>query len=225
MLSKRLSLDAEAGALASAGHLDLVRAFNEMHLGLYERARAQTMACLAHFRETGYHWGMERCCCYLALAALATGEYGEAERWLREAVDICRELRQWGHLGQALALSALVARGSGHLPQARQHLGEALRVAQDVHDYETFMFQMTVVSAMALLLADEGQGERAVELYAMASRYPLVANSRLLEDLVGRRMAAVAAQLAPEVATAAQARGRAGDLEAAVADLRAELEV
>ena len=92
------------------------------------------------------------------------------------------------------------------------------------------MFQMIVVLAMALLLADEGQGERAVELYAMASRYPLVANSRLVEDLAGRHIATVAAQLPPAAAVAQLpaaaadlCRGGAQNLEAAVADLLAEL--
>ena len=210
---------------AGGGHdlVELVHAFNQMHLGHYQQARAQTIACLVRFRETGYRWGIERCCCYLGLAALATGDYGEAQRRLREAAGLCREIRQRGHLGQALALLALVARGSGHLPQARQRLCEALRVAAHVHDYETFMFQLIVVSVMALLLADEGQGERAVELYATAERYPLVAHSRLLEDLSGRHMAAVAAQLPAHTAAAAQARGRARDLEAVMADLLAEL--
>ena len=32
--------------------------------------------------------------------------------------------------------------------------------------------------AAARLLADAGENERAVELYALASRYPFVANSR-----------------------------------------------
>ena len=224
LLSQRRSTGDGPGTGGSKDCVELMRAFNQMHLGHYQKARAQTMSCLARFRETGYHWGMERCCCYLALAALATGDCAEGQRWLQESAGLCREIRQRGHLGQALALSALVARGSGHLPQARQHLSEALCVAKDVYDYETFMFQISVVSAMALLLSDEGQDERAVELYAVASRYPLVANSQLLEDLAGRRMAAVAAQLPPDVVAAAQARGWARDLEAAVADLRAELE-
>jgi predicted ATPase/DNA-binding SARP family transcriptional activator len=223
LLAERRTTGAGAGAAAGGDLLDLVRAFNQMHLGRYERARAQTTACLARFRETGYRWGMERCCCYLALAALATGDYGEAERRLREATGLCRELRQRGHLGQALALLALVARGSGNLLEARQHLSEALRVAAPVHDYETFVFQMIVVSAMALLLADEGQDERAVELYAAAAHCPLVARSRLMEDLAGRHMAAVVAQLPAETAATAQARGRARDPEAVVADLLAEL--
>jgi tetratricopeptide (TPR) repeat protein len=223
LLAQRRSTGERPGTGGESDLVEMARAFNQMHLGHYQKARTQTMACLARFRETGYHWGIERCCCYLALAALATGDYGQAERWLQESAGLCREIRQRGHQGQALALLALIARGSGDQGQARQHLGEALRVAAHVRDYETFMFQLIVVSAMALLLADEGQLERAVELYAIASRYPLVANSRLLEDLAGRHMAAAAAQLPADTAAAAQARGRARDLEATVADLLAEL--
>jgi hypothetical protein len=222
LLAQRRSTHGEAGA-AGADLLDLVRAFNQMHLGHYERARAQTMACLARFQETGYRWGIERCCSYLGLVALATGAYGEARRWLQESAGLCQETRQRSHLGQALALLALVARGSGDPAQARQYLSEALRVAPADRDYATFMFQVIAVSAMALLLADEGQAEQAVELYATVSRYPLVSNSRLLADRAGPQMAAVAAQLPEDTAAAAQARGRAQDLEAAVAGMAAEL--
>jgi hypothetical protein len=62
-----------------------------------------------------------------------------------------------------------------------------------------------------------------VELYALASRYPLVANSRWFEDVAGRHIAAVAASLPPDVVAAAQARGRARDLEATVTELLVEL--
>ena len=58
LLAQRRSTDERAGAGGSADVVELVRAFNQMHLGHYERARAMTMACLARFRETGYQWGM-----------------------------------------------------------------------------------------------------------------------------------------------------------------------
>ena len=73
-----------------------------------------------------------------------------------------------------------------------------------------------------LLLADRGEGERAVEVYALAARYGFMANSRWFEDVVGREMAALAASLPVEVAAAAQKRGREGDLVAAAAELLAE---
>ena len=218
-LAQRLNASESSRAGGVRDLVELLSAFNQMHLGHYERARAQTMACLARFRETGYRWGMERCCRYPAIAVLATNAYSEAQRWLSESAGLCREIKQRGHLGQALAFPALAARPSGDLPQARPHLCEALRVAQRVHDYETFTLQMIAVSTIALLLADEGQLERAAEWGAMASRYPLVANSRLLEDLAGRPIAAIAAQLPADNVAAAKARGRARDLERAIADM------
>ena len=77
--------------------------------------------------------------------------------------------------------------------------------------------------AAALLLADQGQAEWAVELYAMASRYGFVANSRWFEDVAGRHIAAVAGTLPPDVVAAAQERGRVRDLEATTAELLVEL--
>jgi hypothetical protein len=83
---------------------------------------------------------------------------------------------------------------------------------------------MTALPAMALLLAEQGEKERAVELYALASRYPFVAKSHWLEDVAGRHIAAVAATLPPDVVAAAQERGKARDLDSTVAELLEELE-
>jgi hypothetical protein len=76
---------------------------------------------------------------------------------------------------------------------------------------------------MALLLTDEGERERAVELYALASRYPYVSNSRWFEDVAGKHIAAVAATLSPEAVAAAQERGRARDMAATLEELLEEL--
>jgi hypothetical protein len=62
-----------------------------------------------------------------------------------------------------------------------------------------------------------------VEVYALSSRYPLVAKSRWFEDVVGNRIAEVAATLPTERVAILQERGRARDLEATAIELRAEL--
>jgi hypothetical protein len=115
-------------------------------------------------------------------------------------------------------------RGLGQLPEARAHLREALQVSAEIRDVFTPLYALPVA---ALLLADEdGRStpdvERAVELYALASRYGYVANSRLWEDIAGREIAAAAAALPPDVVAAAQERGRARDLWATVEKLLAE---
>jgi hypothetical protein len=77
--------------------------------------------------------------------------------------------------------------------------------------------------AMALLLADGGEVERAVELYALALRSPYAANSRWFEDVTGKQIKAFSEMLPPEVVAAAQERGRVRDLEATVRELLDEL--
>jgi DNA-binding SARP family transcriptional activator len=64
---------------------------------------------------------------------------------------------------------------------------------------------------------------RWLALYAVASRHPFVANSRWLEDIAGKHIAAVASTLSPDVVAAAQERGRARDLRVTVMELLEEL--
>jgi hypothetical protein len=81
------------------------------------------------------------------------------------------------------------------------------------------------LAGFALMLTDKGQVEWAVELYALVSRYPYVANSQWFEDVVGKHIILTAATLSPDVVAAARERGRARDLEATVRELLKELEV
>ena len=124
------------------------------------------------------------------------------------------------HLGQALGVRAHVARGLGQAGQAWECVDQALRLGVECQAIHPLLLALPVV---ALLLADQGQAERAVELYALAWRHPVVSNSRWYEDIAGRELAAVAALLPLEVRTAAQARGRARDLWATAQELLDEL--
>jgi hypothetical protein len=82
---------------------------------------------------------------------------------------------------------------------------------------------LDALPAIAFFLAERGEAERSVELYALGSRYPYVANSRFFEDVAGKHIAAAATTLPPDVVAAAQERGRARDLEVTMKELLAEL--
>ena len=87
---------------------------------------------------------------------------------------------------------------------------------------------LALLAGGALLLAGPAaaQGwkpERAVELYTLAWRYPILANAQSSIDSFGKPLAAVMAALPPEIAAAAQARGQTLDLWATAAALEAEL--
>jgi len=140
---------------------------------------------------------------------------------LRESVTECEATGQRRQLGWALSDLGHAVRGLGQPRQAAQYLCEVLRIAAEIG---AFIPRITALPATALLLAGQGKNERAVELYALASRYPFVANSRWFEDIAGKHITKVAATLPPELVEAAKERGRARDLEDTVAELLAELE-
>jgi hypothetical protein len=92
--------------------------------------------------------------------------------------------------------------------QAKHHLLQALRLVPDTPVFWPLLYAL---ATYALLLIDEGDTERAIELYALATRYPFVANSRWFEDIFGQEIAAAASTLPPPRVSAAQERGQARD--------------
>ena len=101
-------------------------------------------------------------------------------------------------------------------------MGNHERPGQVIRNLESNL--LWALPAVALLMVGEGEGERAIELYGLASRYPLVAKSRWFADVAGSTLAEVAAALPAERVAVLEERGRARDLGAAAGDLRAELE-
>lgn len=203
----------QAVALSTLGYVVI-------HLGQYEQVRAHAKMSLPALREIGFTAnGMVLM--QLADLALTDEKYSEARALLRDSVATFREARLQIFLGLPLAKLGYVERALGNLLQARQSLAESLQIANQVGDV---WILWEALPATALLLADQGQPERAVELYALAARYPYIANSRWFEDVAGRHISAVAAALPPEVVAGAQERGRARDLWATVKELLVELE-
>ena len=210
-------------------------------LAQYEQARTLGERSLAICREAGFPRDTEISLFLLSCVALGKAErrlgagpaphledtgkareaYAEAQRLAQECAVISREIDCRHDLCWAHAIHVVAARGLGYSHQAWQHLGEALQIHAELGGSAGLIQS---VAATALLLADAGEHEQAVEIYALASRYPYVANSRWFEDVFGRHIDAVAATLPPDVVEAARDRGRARDLEATVKELLAELE-
>jgi tetratricopeptide (TPR) repeat protein len=159
--------------------------------------------------------------CVLGTMALIERAYMEAEQWLQESIAVYRPIGMRAELGWALACRGYAARGLGLPGLAWQSLREALEIGAEIG---AFFPSITALPAVALLLIDQGQMSRAIELYACASRYPYVANSSWFEDVAGREIAAVSAALTPDVVAVAQERGRARALEATMVELLAVLE-
>jgi predicted ATPase len=192
-----------------------------LHLGHYEYVRAEGERQLAIVREWGRPQALGEWLPKLGFVAVATRAYGAARSYLQEAVAPLRDAGLLNWLGSTLAMLGVAHRGLGERRLARDCILEALQLAGRT---EQFYLQVNALSAAALSLLDRGQPQLALEVYALASRYPLVANSRWFEDVFGAEIAAAAAVLPPDLVAAAQERGRARDLDATIAELIAEFE-
>jgi tetratricopeptide (TPR) repeat protein len=191
-----------------------------LHLGRYEEAREHAQIGLALAREHGSQYCIGPNLLLLGCLEAAQGEPTTAYQLLEESTAIYREGRPRDDLALALACLSIAARGLGDTPGARLHLCSALEIAQESGTVPPLMWTLPTT---ALLMSDEGEKERAVELYALSSRFPLVAKSRWFADVVGNTLAEVAATLPAERVAILKERGQTRDLEATVAELLTEL--
>jgi predicted ATPase len=199
-------------------HSALVRV--GLHQGRYEEARVHAETGLELARANGPRFIVGLNLVLQGCLDLAEGDFASARRHLQDGIDVYRDCGQTDDLSWNHALLALAARGQGETADARRHLLDACQIAVDLGVVPPLLWALPVA---ALLLADRGQRERAVELFALASRYPLVANSRWFEDVAGRHLAATAETLPAAVAAEAAERGQACDIHATVAGLLTEL--
>jgi predicted ATPase/DNA-binding SARP family transcriptional activator len=188
--------------------------------GDYKQARQEIDSALAMALETGWKRGVGHGHLVLGYISLVEGESELALKFLEESAACFQAIKQIDDYAWALASIGCAECGLDHLIQAQEHLFQGLRQSAQIGALFPVAFALP---GIALLWARSGQVERAVELYGLASTIPLVRNARWFEDIAGRHIAAAAATLPPETVAAAQARGRARDLKATVAELLAEL--
>jgi len=156
---------------------------------------------------------------------LAAGRPAEARPMLWESSELYRAGGQQNSLAVSLGALGGAALQLGDLAAARQYLTEALRIAVALR---TFVPKAVTLAFTARLLAEQGQVEQAVELYALLERYPFVNRSHFFTDAAGHPVAAAAtggnAALPPDVAAGARALGQVRDLDATAAEVLADLE-
>jgi tetratricopeptide (TPR) repeat protein len=216
-----LDLYCELGQHTYATEAHSLLAAIDMHRGCYEQARELARTSLALARTQGPPYCVGLNLFLLGCLDLAEGAPARANQRLQDSVTTYQEVRgDRGDLSLALAGLAVSAVRLSDPQRGRQHLRHALEIPQET---EAVLPRWWALTANALLLAEEGDNERAVELYALASRYPLVAESRWFEDVAGSQITALAASFPEAAATAARERGQARDLEATVEELLSEL--
>jgi tetratricopeptide (TPR) repeat protein len=201
----------------------MLQSLARAHLGRYGEARAQAEAALALSREIGHRPHIGQACWYLGYVLLAEGAHTEAQVLFQESAQHFREMERREPLGWALAGLACAECALDHHAQAWQFFHEALRICIEIGSKGASLLPTVALPAIALLLTDQGEVEWAVELYALASRYPYVARSCWYQDVFELPIAEAAAALPPGSVKAAEERGRTRDVMATLSELLAEL--
>jgi tetratricopeptide (TPR) repeat protein len=202
--------------IEAIGYLGVVHEF----LGLYDQMWTQGQSLLVLAQETVYWRGLRLAYYLTGAAALAEQAYQEAELWLQKNVALNRVKQAAAQLAFGLTGWALSTYWLGDTMKASQQLVEALQIASGIGAIRPAAHGLLLV---ALLLTDRGERERAVELHALTTSYPFVANSRWCHAVAGWRLEAVAATLPTDVVTAAQKRGHERDIWVTVEELLTEL--
>jgi tetratricopeptide (TPR) repeat protein len=193
----------------------------KIQLGQYEQARSWENLGLQLARKFDDRAGEGRALLWLGRIALVEEGYIEAQTLLQESDAIFREVGQKDQLGAALASLGYSSRALGNQSEARQYLVEALATAVEIGAFLPLLFAIPLA---ALLAADRGEKEQALELYALASRYSFVTNSHWCRHVFERQISTIASTLPPEVVTVVQERGKSRNMWSTAKELLTQLD-
>jgi len=155
------------------------------------------------------------------IIALMRGDRTEAARLLQASSELLEQMGQLGPADWPRPWLATTHWLLGRRVEARADLLALLWATTTRHNFLSLLYTLL---GIALIFAEEGAPERALELYALARRHPVIGNHQACTTFFGRRLDAASTALPPEAAQAAQARGRERDLWATARELLAELE-
>jgi predicted ATPase len=192
----------------------------ELHLGRYEDAKRRARESIRMGRRTGHSDGVRLSLLLSGSVALARERTIEAQVLLDEGTADLDGVRQQDDWGWGMTLLVLAACRLGRSDQARELVTRALQRASEEG---AAVLAYWVFAAAALYLAEQGNDERAVGTYALASRHPFVAHSKWLAGVIGQHIDAAAATLPKTVAEAAEARALNRGSQATVSELLAEM--
>jgi tetratricopeptide (TPR) repeat protein len=221
IMESSLEIFEDLGSHWDASDLVAFLAEAHVHLGHYARAQAGAEQGISLSEESKHLWGVGFSQFVQGLAMLAQGQYDLALTTLQAATEAFARVRHRENRGWGLGPLGLAAWQAGDLALARRSVVEALEIGMELGALMPVLYSLPVA---ALLLAEAGAIERAVQVYACATRYPFVANSCWFQDLIAGPMAAAADRLSTESAAAARERGQAQDWRTLAATLPAELQ-
>jgi tetratricopeptide (TPR) repeat protein len=166
------------------------------HLGHYDRARKEVERALELVRETGNQDVEENLWSGLGYLALIPGDDGrEAQVFFEQALRLSEQVQDQVYVGIKLSGLLLAACQVGAGDRARQYAITYLEYVIGIRHYEQLI---DALATMAFYQAHFGSKEEALAVWGQAKSQPYIAASQWYEDVIGREIEALTADLAPE---------------------------
>jgi predicted ATPase/DNA-binding SARP family transcriptional activator len=196
-------------------------AYSNGHLGENEKAWTNAKTGLALARKIGDQRAVGHAQFVLAVIEQIRNNTDDAYALLQECIPMFRSVEGAGELGWGLTVLAYSEYKRGDLSAAQQCIVEALQIGGGLLAAISSWITLTIVAG---ILAEEGDYEQAIELYAFAAQFPMVAKSNWTDEIAGNYIGEIAETLPSNVVADAKARGRARNLDDTISEILAELE-
>ena len=191
----------------------------EHGLGNLQAARDLFTLAVEGFRSLASPWGSGNALSGMASAALATGDAGQAERLLDEAMPMLRQAGPW-FLTWALYVRAIVAVRRGNADEAIALVRESLTCIRDLQDKYAFAYTLVPLVAAAVLKGDDLWAARILGARdAVSERTGATVVLKLVQDLRDEAERGVRARLGRERWDRAYAAGRGASIDALMRDI------
>ena len=187
--------------------------------GNLSAARDWFTLAVERFRSLAIPWGKGNALSGMASVALATGDTGQAERLLDEAMPVLRQAGPWFRTW-ALYVRAIVAVQRGNADEAIGWVRESLTCIRDLQDKYAFAYTLVPLVAAAVIKGDDAWAARILgALDAVSERTGATVVLKLVHDLQTQSEREVRSRLGPERWAGAYTAGRRTSFDALLEDI------
>jgi len=221
IFNESLDINKELGNTYSVVYANLELARIHNHLGRYQEALALAQEAKKDAERENYVSWIASSHVDQGVSLLGEGDYKKGREHLQESIEILRSHGSFGYLTSVIPNLSICMHGLGDYVAMRDVILEALQVNARISRQLGYL---NIFPALALMRLVDGDLERAIEYYAYAASHRYVADSQWYYDVAGRHIELAAESLSPEVASAAQERGRNLDPGEVTKEVLIELE-
>jgi len=172
-------------------------------LGQYDKANRHYRTGLKISEEIGDRWGSAVFDNNLGNVAWETGHYQEAKTLCSRSLAVWRNMGYQVGMASSLETLGAVAEALGQIHEARAYFLEGLQIALDI---QAIPLALHVLTGLALLLTEEKEWARAVEMLTFILEHPAI--DQEAKEKIHRRLPLLTIHLSPRELQAAQEQGR-----------------